>query len=67
MGLYMEMGDDELDPISIENAVKTEFKETYDVDVEYVNAAYDIEDFFKLCSDHHELLKKKNILESIAS
>lgn len=46
-------------PKAISQSIKKHFKLKYDLEVEYVNAAFDISDFFKLSERFHELLKLK--------
>lgn len=55
---------DKHDSKSIEEAIKKELKEGYEVDIEYVNVAYDIADFFKVVDEFAKLKKYKFIIEA---
>lgn len=50
-------------PDEIEKEITTVFKEKYNVDIEYVNTAYTIKNFFDLSQKHNELMKLKMLVE----
>ena len=48
MGKNMQF--DKYNPVEIEKAIRTEFRQSYDIDngIVYVNAVYDIADFYQI-------------------
>ena len=47
----------------IEKEIKTYFKKTYEIDIVYANAAYDIKNFYVLTQRLNQLMKMKMLVE----
>ena len=64
MGMNMEYALNNYAPDKIEEEIKEVFKRKYGANVEYVNAAFDIEDFYALSEKFMMLSKLKNLVQS---